>query len=96
MRSLASIIHEIGERGHAVSASPLERVAAEWAGVVGAALAGLSRPVSLEEGVLHVECMHPGAAMELRIREAEVAGRLAAAAGVRISSLRTRSARRRA
>lgn len=76
MKSLGSILDSMKGEGPEDGATVLERIASSWAAAAGSGLAGLSRPVSFENGVLVVGVDHPAASMELELRAAEIADAL--------------------
>lgn len=72
MRSLASILDSMKGDGPEGGATVLERAVSHWSEAAGSGLAGLSRPVSFEDGALLVRVDHPAAAMELELRAGEI------------------------
>ena len=76
MRSLGSILDSMKEDGPEGGATMLERIASCWGEAAGSGLAGLSKPLSFENGVLVVRADHPAAAMEIELRAGEMAAAL--------------------
>jgi predicted nucleic acid-binding Zn ribbon protein len=81
MKSLGSIIESLRADGPERDRSLLAGVAAEWKSAAGEGLAALTEPRKVAGGVLTVRADHPGAVLELRIRETEILSLLNAALG---------------
>jgi predicted nucleic acid-binding Zn ribbon protein len=65
-----------------------------WDEVVGPQIAAHARPVRLESGTLVIQVDEPGWATQLRFLESDLRSRLRDAAGVEITKLEVRVARR--
>jgi len=81
MKSLGSIMDSLRSEGPGRDGAGLAVISAAWAGAAGESLASFSRPVKVSAGVLSVTAGHPGAVLELRMREAEILASLNRALG---------------
>jgi predicted nucleic acid-binding Zn ribbon protein len=88
----AALDRLLGHLG-APPARVVSRLEAVWPEVAGPGLAGCSRPVSLRQAVLVVQCSEPAWAAQLRWMEAELCRRLTEALdGEAVTTIRVRHA----
>jgi predicted nucleic acid-binding Zn ribbon protein len=80
-RPLSETLDRVTRRLGAPPAGVLSTVFSRWEALVGADIAGHSRPVSLRGGVLVLAVDHPAWAAQLRFLAADLAGRVNDATG---------------
>lgn len=86
MKSIGELLGGVTKRLGVAEGLRRQAVLERWAEAAGVDLAGLTEMEGCDDGTVTVRSLHPAAAMELRLREAEIVGSLNRLAGEKLFS----------